>query len=384
MRIALVHDWLTGMRGGEKVLSLLCRLMPQADVLTLLHVPGSCDRYIERMPIRTSSLNDWPAIGRTYRHLLPLMPLAIEQLDAAGYDLIVSSSHCVAKGVIRAPEALHVCYCHTPMRYVWAQTSAYDRTLGPCGWALRALRPYLRAWDRRSAGHVDCFIANSRNVARRIARCYNRSAHVICPPIDTEFFTPAASDREAFYLMVTALAPYKRVEQAIDAFARLGRKLVIIGTGQLLAKLRQAAPPNITFMGWVDDEQVRDAYRQCRALVFPGEEDFGMTPLEAMACGCPVIAYGAGGALETVVDIDSPRDDAPATGVLYQPQTVDGLIAAVERFELRSERLQPKDAVQWAGRFSMERFAERFKRLLEELLAERGMTLRWADPFARR
>ncbi|MHC4561157.1 MAG: glycosyltransferase [Planctomycetota bacterium] len=372
MRIALVHDWLTGMRGGEKVLSLLCGLVPGADILTLIHVPGSCDDAIERRCIRTSDLSDLPGVGRYYRHLLPLMPLAIEQIDASGYDLIISSSHCVAKGVIRSPGSLHVCYCHTPMRYAWAQQSAYRTTMGLGGLALRLMRPYLRAWDRRSAGHVDCFVANSRNVAGRIAASYRRSAEVIYPPIDTDFLTPADVPREPYYVMVTAMAPYKRVDQAIEAFGQLARKLIIIGAGQQLAKLRKSAPANVELLGWGDDEMVRYHYRRCQALIFPGEEDFGMTPLEAMACGCPVIAYGAGGAMETVLDAADPANTSP-TGLLYRPQTVEGLVGAVQWFEHMGERFDPAASAAWAGRFGRQRFVNEFRELLAEQLAQRNM-----------
>ncbi len=250
MRIALVHDWLTGMRGGEKVLSHLCRLFPQADLLTLIHVPGTCHASIERMPIISTFLNDLPAVRYYYRYLLPLMPLAVECLDATGYDLIISSSHCVAKGIIPAPSALHICYCHTPMRYVWDQQKIYTDSLAFSGLTLKAIGGYLRAWDLRSARRVDYFLANSRNVAQRIRQSYHRQAEVIYPPVDTEFFTPASQAREDFYLMVTALSPYKRVDQAIQAFAKLGRPLKIIGSGQQLAKFRRQAPKNVEFLGW--------------------------------------------------------------------------------------------------------------------------------------
>lgn len=378
MRIALVHDWLTGMRGGEKVLSLLCRLFPQADLLTLVRVPGACDATIERMPIRTSGLNDLPGVGRYYRLLLPLMPLAVERLPAEGYDLVVSCSHCVAKGVIRAPEALHACYCFTPMRYVWRQLDAYAPS-GPQRAALKALRGYLRAWDLRSAGHVDLFLANSENIARQIGQVYRRPAQVVYSPIDTTFFTPAAVPREDFYLVVGALAPYKRVDHAVAAFRRLGRRLVVIGAGQQFDALRRAAPPNVEFLGRQSDAVVRDHYRRCRAFLMPGEEDFGLTPLEAMACGAPAIALRAGGATETVLEGPTPDGHGP-TGVLYEPQAPDALADAVLRFERTERRFLPARLTAWARQFSPERFLAGVRDALAPPLADRGLPLPWIRP----
>ncbi len=328
MRVAIVHDWLTGMRGGEKVLSLLCGLIPQADLLTLIHVPGACDERIENMRIITSFLDDFPQVKRYYRYLLPLMPFAIEQMRTTHYDLVISCSHCVAKGIIRSPDAPHVCYCFTPMRYVWDHARIYRRRMPLSGLVLRAMRGYFRAWDKRSATHVDKFIANSHNVAERIERIYGRLSEVIHSPIDTAFFKPSDVAREDFYLMVTAFSPYKRIDQAILAFRELSLPLRIIGDGPQMKVLRRRLPPNVRLMGWASDEAVRDHYRRCKALVFPGEEDFGMVPLEAMACGAPVIAYGAGGAMETVLDVDTPGAQGP-TGLLYERQTPEDLVAAV-------------------------------------------------------
>ncbi|MBL7133469.1 MAG: glycosyltransferase [Phycisphaerae bacterium] len=378
MRVALVHDWLTGMRGGEKVLSVLCRLLPDADLFTLIHTPGACDRSIERMRIITSCLNDLPWVERYYRCLLPVMPLAVESLDLEGYDLIISSSHCVAKGIIRPPESLHVCYCHTPMRYAWSQAEQYHQTMGLLGLALRAVRGYLRAWDRRSAGHVDCFIANSHNVGRRILRSYGRHSEVVYPPVDTDLFSPGRKPREDFYLMVTAMAPYKRVDQAVLAFSRLGRRLVIIGRGQQSRQLMKNATENISFLGWQSDEVVRDHYRRCRALIFPGEEDFGMVPAEAMACGAPVISYRGGGAGETVLDVDAPDPNGP-TGLLYGPQTPEALAAAVKRFEQVEHCFAPRHAANWARRFSGRTFTEGIKRVVGPMLRRRGLGQPWSN-----
>ena len=361
------------MRGGEKVLSALCELLPTADVLTMIHVPGSCDERIERMPIRTSALSDLPGVGRYYRYLLPLMTLAVEWLDLGGYDLIVSTSHCVAKGVVRPPRAAHVCYCHTPMRYAWSRHDAYGGMRALPAAALRLMRRYLQAWDRRSAAHVDRFLANSRCVARRIRETYHRGAEVVHPPVDTEFFTPDGGEREDFYLVVGALAPYKRVDQAVAAFARLGRPLRVIGTGQQKRIFAGGLPDNITYLGWQSDEVIREHYRRCRALIFPGEEDFGIVPLEATACGAPVIAYGAGGATESVVDVDAEVDGpCGPTGLLYTPQTVDALAAAVTRFERLADRFEPLRLRRWAQRFSGANFRARLEAILRPWLEGPG------------
>lgn len=378
MQIALVHDWLTGMRGGEKVLAQLCKLMPQADLLTLIHVPGSCDATIERSRIITSCLNDLPGVRHYYRYLLPAMPLAIERMDAGRYDLIVSSSHCVAKGIVRSPGSVHVCYCHTPMRYAWSQAGAYRKAMGPAGMALTVAGKFLRAWDRRSASHVDGFIANSKNVAQRIWRAYGRRAEVVCPPIDTTFYTPADCPREDFYLMVTALAPNKGVGQAIAAAGKLSRPLRIIGSGPLAKRLGRTATPSVTFLGWRSDEVVRDHYRRCRALLFPGQEDFGMVPLEAMACGAPVIAYASGGATETVLGADSDSPFAP-TGVLYWPQSPDILSDAIIHFEGVEGCFQPERLARWAGRFGQKRFRTEFKRVAGQFLKSKGFDEPWSS-----
>jgi len=374
----LVHDWLTGMRGGEKVLSLLCQLFPRADLLTLIRIPGVCDRHIERMRIITSFLNDLPRVGFYYRHLLPLMPLAIERMPAMDYDLIISTSHCVAKGILRSPRSVHVCYCFTPMRYIWDAADAYASRMGIGGLALRAMRGYLRAWDLRSSRHVDLFLANSRAVAGRIREHYQRDAIVVHSPIDVSFYTPDDTPREDFYLMVTALSPYKRVTQAIAAFARLGLRLRIIGSGPEMSKLSRNLPGNVQLLGWQSDEVIRDHYRRCRAVLMPGEEDFGLVPLEGMACGAPTIAYGAGGALETVVNIDQAGRET-ATGLLYTPQTVEGLVQAVQRFQELHHRFDGAALARWARKFSPDHFLHRFKQALGALLVEKGFGVPWSN-----
>ncbi|MCJ7543842.1 MAG: glycosyltransferase [Phycisphaerae bacterium] len=365
MNVALVHDWLTGMRGGERVLLAIGRMFPRADLFTLFQVPGQCGPIVEGRRVVSSWLDRLPGIRRYYRYLLPVMPWAIQSLDLRGYDLILSNSHCVAKGVRRPRGAVHICYCHSPMRYVWSQVDAYRQAMGLTGLALHVFRDPLRRWDRRTAAGVDLFVANSVNVAQRISRSYSRRAVVIYPPVDTEFYSPAAVPREEFYLAVGAMAPYKRLDQAVGAFARLpDRQLRVIGSGQMAAKLRRSAPPNVVFLGWQTEDVIRDHYRRCRALLYPGEEDFGIVPVEAMACGCPVIAYRGGGAVETVVDVKE-AGGSRGTGLWYTPQTVEALVDAIGEFEKMGDLWDAGHIAQHAQQFSQARFCKELRRVIE-------------------
>jgi len=363
VRVALVHDWLTGMRGGERCLEVFCELFPDADVFTLLHVPGSVSPTIERHRITTSFVQRLPGAARHYRNYLPLFPRAVEAFDLRGYDLVLSSSHCVAKGARRAPGARHVSYCFTPMRYVW---DLYDDYFGHrAGPLVRALMPpvasALRRWDRRSSARVDDFVAISRHVASRIHRWYGRSAEVIYPPVDVQRFDLADGDAGDFYLVVSALVPYKRVDLAIEAVNRLGRRLVVVGSGPEERALRGVARPGVEFLGWRSDAEVADLYRRCRALLFPGVEDFGIVPLEAMAAGRPVVAFAAGGALETVVP---PGTNAPPTGLFFDVQTVDALVDALRRLESGAIAFDPKALRARAEEFDRPRFRERIAAFL--------------------
>lgn len=377
-RVVLVHDWLTGMRGGEKCLEPLCRRWPDARLLTLLYRPGSVSPVIERVRIRASVLNRLPGVHRYYRYLLPLMPLAAGwQVNDA--ELLVSLSHAVAKSAVPPPGVPHVCYCFTPMRYAWHLRHAYFRASGSLGrlqaWAVDRLLARLREWDRRTADRVSHFVAISRTVRDRIRDCYGRDAVVIYPPVETDFYTPRAGPREDFYLVVSALAPYKRFDLAVEACGRLGRTLVVIGDGPELPRLRAAAGPRVIFLGRQPDPVVRDYYRRARALLFPGEEDFGIVPLEAQACGCPVIGYGRGGLTETVRPLGAA---AEPTGVFFAEQTVEALIDAIERFEAQADRFDPRAARRQALPFRRDRFEAELFSYLDAVAAGRAPARRAA------
>ena len=365
-RVALVHDWLTGFRGGEKCLAVLCRSFPDAPLYTLLHVRGSLPPVIERMAVRPSFLQRLPRIDRYYRYTLPLMPLA------AGWrvpdcDLVVSLSHAVAKSARPPAGVPHVCYCFTPMRYAWHMRASYfaGRVRGLKARAVDGLLAAIRAWDKRTAHRVTHFIAISRTIRKRIADSYGRDSVVIYPPVETDFYTPdPASPREDFYLVISAFAPYKRVDLAVQACNRLGRRLVVIGSGQDADRLRAMAGPTVEFLGWRPNEVLRDHLRRCRALLFPGEEDFGIVPVEANACGTPVIAFARGGATETIVPLDQPDP----TGEWFADQTVDSLVAAMERLERESDRLDPEAARRQALTFDQRRYESELLGYLEQVL----------------
>ena len=361
LRVAVVHDWLTGMRGGEAVLEVLLDLFPRAEIFTLVHVPGSVSERIESHRIHTSRLGRLPGIARRYRWLLPLFPRAIESFDLRGFDLVLSTSHCVAKGV-RPRGAPHWCYCHTPMRYVWDR---FDDYFGPgrpflSRNAAKLFRKRLQRWDVASSARVDRFIANSQYVAERIHRYWNRDADVIWPPVDIERFKPErfklADEVEDYWLIVSALAPYKRVDIAVEAFARSGRHLIVVGKGQDESRLQRLAEgTGVELRGWLANEDVATLMARARGFLLPGEEDFGITPLEAMACGRPVVALGRGGALETVVD---PRRDTerPATGAFFESPDAASLETAVGYVEDHTQEFDPLAIRRHAEGFAIPRF----------------------------
>ena len=373
MKVALVHDWLTGMRGGEKCLEVFCELFPAADLYTLLYLPDRVSPVIRSMKIHASWFNRLPGVGRYYRYGLPLFPGIIEGFVLKDYDLILSSSHCVAKGIV-PNGALHVSYVHSPMRYVWDMHDTYfgPEASRPVRMGMALCRGYLQRWDLESARRVNCFIAISRHIAGKIKHVYGRQAAVIYPPVDTDKFY-VSSNQEPYYLIVSALVPYKNIELAIDAFNKLGLRLIIAGEGPLRKWLEKRAGPHVEFLGWVEDARLAELYASCAALVFPGAEDFGIVPLEAQASGRPVIAYGAGGLLETLVGYDPQADtENPPTGIFFREPTAMSLIQAVELFERRRAVFDPTMVRQHARQFSRARFKAQIHDYLAEQLHARG------------
>jgi len=361
INIALVHDWLTSMRGGEKVLEVFCELYPGATLVTLLHNKGSLSPTIEKMNIRTTFINRLPLKEKYYRNYLPLFPSAIESVDFSEFDLVLSSSHCAAKGAKAKKGSLHICYCHTPMRYVWEMYDEYfgkDKAGFVTRKAMSFFAPRLREWDVRSSARVNQYIANSHNVAERIKKYYNREADVIYPPVDTSLFQ-LSKKNDDYFLIVSALVPYKKVEIAIGAFNKIGKKLIVVGAGPESEKLQSMAKKNIEFLGWRSDDELAKIYAGCRALIFPGVEDFGIVPLEAMACGKPIIAFGKGGALETVVG-----EGDNATGIFFYEQTVDALIKTINAFDEKS--FDPLKINARAREFDRALFKEKVRKYVDE------------------
>lgn len=360
-RVAIVHDWLTGMRGGEKVLEAICEIYPQATIFTLVRVRGSVSRTIEARPIRTSAVQWLPSAGRHYRQYLPLFPAVVEWFDLDEYDIVISSSHCAVKSVVPAGRAVHVCYCHSPMRYAWDQFEVY---FGPNQVGTvrnRLLKPImtrLARWDRATAGRVNSFVANSQYVAARIRRYYNRGSTVVYPPVDTEFYRPADNPRpiDPCFLVVSALVPYKRVDVAIDACREARVPLRVVGIGPEMARLRRAAGPDVEFLGWRSDEEIRELYQRSTAVLLPGVEDFGIVPVEAQACGSPVIATAVGGARETVVDGE--------TGLLVGDASSAAFAEAVARASRTS--FDPAAIRRHALHFSRNRFINEFRAAIDD------------------
>lgn len=349
-RTAIIHYWLVGMRGGERVLERLIRLFPRADIFTHVYIPDAVSDTIRARPVRTTFIQKLPGAQRHYQKYLSLMPLALEQLDLRGYDLILSSESGPAKGVIVPPRALHVCYCHSPMRYLWDHYTDYLRS---AGLITRLLMPMLthglREWDYASSARVDRFIANSSFIQQRIEKSYRRPSAVVYPPVDVSLFQPS-DEIDPQYLWVGQMTPYKRADIAVDAFNELGLPLLMVGEGQMLRDLKARARPNVTIVPRLGFDELRRAYARCRALVFTAEEDFGIVPVEAMASGRPVLAYGRGGTLDTI--------QPGASGLFFPEQTKDSLIAAVEAMEAWLPQFNPADAIRNAHRFAPERFDE--------------------------
>jgi len=375
LRVALVHDWLTGMRGGERCLEVFCELFPCAPLYTLLNVPGSVSPLIERRRIVTSFVQRLPGAATRYRHYLPLFPAAIRSFDFSDFDLVLSLSHCVAKGARVSPGAMHLSYCFTPMRYVWDLYDDYFGARAP--WTARLAMPpvaaALRRWDRRT-DNVHGFAAISRHIAERIRRVWARDAEVIYPPVDVDRFAIAPDGPGDYYLVVSALVPYKRVDLAVEAANRVGRRLIVVGTGPEEPRLRALAGPTVEFLGWRTDPEVSVLYSRCRAVIFPAVEDYGIVPLEAAAAGRPTLALGRGGALETMVGLDDGGE--PPTAVFFAEQTADAVVDAIGRFEAARPRFDPQALRARAMRFDVKRFRRRAREWIDaqwrEFHARRG------------
>ena len=351
MRVALVHYWLLGQRGGEKVLEALCRLFPRAEIYTLFYDPGAVSPLIRSRIVHASGLNPF---RRFYRSLLPLMPMALESFDLRSYDLVISSESGPAKGVITSAKARHICYCHTPMRYLWELSAEYRPANRIAGMFYAPLANYLRLWDYASAARVDQFLANSINVKQRIRRAWRRRAKVVYPPVAVNAFYHG--DSQGYYLAVSELVSYKRVDQAVRTFSRNGRRLKIVGDGPEYASLRRMAARNVEFCGRVSDSQLRELYAQSAALIVPCEEDFGITIVESLASGKPVIALARGGATEIVEN---------GCGVLYEETDPQSLQQAIDRLEEIEHLFRPALLAERAGHFSEEQFEIRFRQALK-------------------
>ena len=367
MKTAIVHDWLVTYGGAERVLQSMLDEFPEADLFSLYDfIPPQERNFIMNKPVTTSFLQKFPRAKVKYRSYLPLMPLAIEQFDLSNYDLVISNSYAVAKGVITGPDQVHVCYCNSPIRYAWDLTHQYLRESGfdqgLRSWAVRVVLHYIRQWDLRSANGVDEFIANSRFIARRIWKVYRRRAHVINPPVDVDRFE-VFSPKENFYLTASRMVPYKKIDLIVEAFSSMPDKsLVVIGDGPDFNKVKKKAGRNISLLGYQPFEVLKDHMQRARAFIFAAEEDFGIVPVEAQACGTPVIAYGKGGALETVIENE--------TGLFFHEQSPKEVVDAVCQFERIRDSFDPDSIRRNALRFSKERFRKEFKAFVDKAISK--------------
>lgn len=360
MKVAIVHYWLVNMRGGEKVLEALCELYPDADIYTHVYDSSAISETIKRHRIKTSFIQRLPNAVAWYQNYLPLMPLALRFLNLKQYDLVISAESGPSKGVRLSKNALFICYCHSPMRYVWDLFDEYFRSVGLFKkmMMLICMKP-LRIWDRWTSKRVNQFVANSTTVQKRILDCYQRDSVVIHPPVDIDYFQiqEPVSD---YYLLFGQLIQYKRPDLAIEAFNQSGRKLVVIGQGGMLEGLKKLAKPNIQFLGRLDDVAIKRYLAHCKALVFPGLEDFGIVPVEVMACGRPAIAFGQGGVLDTVVD--------GKTGIYFREQTAQSLNEAIDQYEKSLNQFNPQAIREWTYKFSKNQFQNKFEELVDRLI----------------
>lgn len=357
MRIAIVHEWFVSHAGSEKVVEQFLKIWPHADIFSVVDFLTDDERgFLQGKHAKTTFIQKLPKAKTKYRSYLPLMPLAIEQLDLSGYDVILSSSHAVSKGVITGPDQLHISYVHSPIRYAWDLQHQYLSEAGLDkgfkSWVARLILHYIRIWDQRTAHGVDHFLANSRFIARRVRKAYGRASQVIYPPVDTSGFD-IGQNKESFYLTASRMVPYKKIPLIVQAFAQMpDKQLIVIGEGTEFAKIKTMAPANITLLGYQSFEVLKDHMQRAKAFVFAAEEDFGITPVEAQACGTPVIAFGKGGALETVLDAShGPLQ----TGLFFYQQTPESIVDAINQFE-KMPTIDPMVCRQNSLRFSPERF----------------------------
>ena len=373
MKVAVVCDWLVTYAGAEKVLEQILRIFPEADLFAVVDfIPEGQRNFILNKSVTTTFIQKMPKAEKKYRKYLAFMPIAIEQLDVSGYDVIISSSHCVAKGILTGPDQIHISYVHSPIRYAWDLQHQYLResglTKGFKSKIARMILHYMRIWDVRTANGVDYFIANSHFIARRIWKCYRRKAKVIYPPVDVEKFVPTGQ-KEDFYLTASRMVPYKKMDLIVEAFSEMpDKKLVVIGKGPDFEKIKKSAAPNVQILGYQPDEVLKDYMQRAKAFVFAAEEDFGIIPVEAQACGTPVIAFGKGGSLETVVGYGEKENP---TGVFFEEQTVPSLINAVKRFEEVRDHILPENCRKNAEKFSVSTFRENMEQYVKEVLKER-------------
>lgn len=372
MKVAVVCDWLVTYAGAEKVLEQILHIFPEADLFAVVDfIPESKRDFILNKPVTTTFIQKLPKAKEKYRNYLPFMPIAIEQLDVSDYDLIISSSHCVAKGILTGPDQVHISYVHSPIRYAWDLQHQYLReaglTYGMKSKIARMIMHYMRIWDTRTSNGVDYFLANSNFIARRIWKCYRRKADVIYPPVDIEKFT-FSREKEDFYLTASRMVPYKKMDLIVEAFSQMpDKKLIVIGKGPDFEKIKKLAGPNVTLMGYQPDAVLKDFMRRAKAFVFAAEEDFGITPVEAQACGTPVIAFGKGGSLETVRGYGVKENP---TGIFFYEQKIPAVKKAIEEFESISDRISTEGCRKHAERFSISAFRTKFSTYVERAMKE--------------
>ena len=373
MKLAIICDWLTGMRGGERCLEAIGQLYPDADIFTLIHVPGSVSKEIESHNITVSYIQRLPGGLKKFRRYLPIFPNAIKRFNLNNYECVLSLSHSVAKGVKVPKKIPHICYCYTPMRYAWMMRDDYLKNFNRVSKFLaNILLNYLKAWDRKSSSGVTHFVAISKNVKERIKRFYARESIVIYPPVDCNRFQ-LSRENDGYYLVLSALVPYKRIDLAVEAFKNLRRKLMVVGNGPELSYLKKIKPPNVSIITNASDTDVQQYMKKCCALIFPGEEDFGIVPLEAQASGKPVIAFGKGGALETVIDLNACQKNK-ATGIFFYEQTSESLVKAVLNFEENMNKFDANACRKNAMNFDKKIYSNSMNQSIQNIVKEHNQT----------